>query len=350
MLIMRIIDFTGITALLVFSAISYADLARMDDKQLGDSTAAGLGFALDDFMLNSDSAVLKVTGINDSTGTEIEVDWSELYIMGEGSESGTNPTTVDIGSYLHPWTISTVRGSADWDGDPSTHHSGEYAAIGDDIALIEINMERYTSAAQNTKNFVDTCLISSDPSCASLAAIRRGGIDIGSKFEFVLPQGSDFLDIDIRGAYMDGTSMRLWSRENVDGDSVLYADLDILFYAKEIDIGVCDSGCNPATSSLNIDNFYLDINFGYGEIQPFIIDVTSDGHFEFELAKPDPEPQGINPNDSDAMIAFYDDFYANAPKSNVYIGNIQVGNNTAGEAIVRDMSIQYLKVTSQDLN
>jgi hypothetical protein len=50
------------------------------------------------------------------------------------------------------------------------------------------------------------------------------------------------------------------------------------------------------------------------------------------------------------MIAFYDDFYANAPKSNVYIGNIQVGNNTAGEAIVRDMSIQYLKVTSQDLN
>ena len=98
---MRIINFTGITALLVFSAISYADLARMDDKQLGDSTAAGLGFALDDFMLNSDSAVLKVTGINDSTGTEIEVDWSELYIMGEGSESGTNPTTVDIGSNLN---------------------------------------------------------------------------------------------------------------------------------------------------------------------------------------------------------------------------------------------------------
>lgn len=94
----------------------------------------------------------------------------------------------------------------------------------------------------------------------------------------------------------------------------------------------------------------LDINFGYGEIQPFIIEVISDGHFKFELAKPDLRSQGIGPNYSDAIIAFYVDFYTNAPKSNVYIGNIKVGNNTAGEAIVRDMSIQYLKVTSQDLN
>lgn len=346
---MNFMKATSISALWLSTSLTHADLARMDDKQMGDSTAAGLGFALEDFMLNSDSAVLKVTGINDSSGSEIEVDWSELYVMGEGSEGGTNPTPVDIGSYLNPWTLNTVRGSADWDGDSATHHTGEYAAIGDDIALIELNTERYTSAIQNTQNYVETCILTDDPACASMTSVRRNGMDIGSKFEFVLPNGSDFLDIDIRGAYIDGSSMKLWSRENNDGDSVLYADLDILFYAKEIDVGVCDSGCNPVTSTLNMDNVYLDLNLGYGEIQPLIFDVTPDGNFELELTKPNPGPQGVDQNDSDAMIAFYNDFYDNAPKSNVYIGNIQVGNNTAGEVIVRDMSIQYMKVTSQDL-
>jgi hypothetical protein len=48
---MKILKVTSITTLLAASALSHADLARMDDKQLGDSTAAGLGFALDDFML-----------------------------------------------------------------------------------------------------------------------------------------------------------------------------------------------------------------------------------------------------------------------------------------------------------
>lgn len=334
---------------MVISSAVHADLTHMDDQALGNSTAAGLGFALENFVLNSDSAELAVTGINDSTGSEVVVNWSKLYIMGEGSQGGEVEKPVDIGSYLNPWTIGSVRGTTDWDGDPSTHHSGEYAAIGDDIALIELNMERYDSVVQNTKSYVNTCLLANDPSCASMTEIRRNGMDIGSKFEFILPEGSDFLDIDIRGAYFDGTSMRLWSRENVDGNSVLYADLDILFYAKEIDVGVCDSGCNEATSTLNIDNFYLDVNLGYGEIQPLIFDVTSDGHFELELTKPNPGPQGVDQTDSDAMIAFYNDFYANAPKSNVYIGNIQVGDNSAGEAIVRDMSIQYMKVTSQDL-
>lgn len=341
----------GITSLIATSLASsvYADLTQMNDQQLSDSTAAGLGLALENFVLNSDSAVLKVTGINDSLGNEVAVNWSELYIMGEGSEEGSISTPTDIGSYLHPWVFRSVRGTADWDGDPATHHSGEYAAIGDDIALMEFTTGRFNSATQNTKQYVEACIMANDPACSTMTPLRRKGMDIGSKFEFLLPGGPEYLDVDIKGAYVDGSQFRLWSRADDSASSELFAQLRVNFFAKEIDIGVCDSGCNANLSTLNLDNVYLDINLGYGEIQPLTFDVTSNGHFELELAKPNPGPQGVDSNNSAAMLAFYDDFYANAPKSNVYIGNIQVGNNTAGEAIVRDMSIQYMKITSQDL-
>ncbi|MDF1762335.1 MAG: hypothetical protein P1U57_02900 [Oleibacter sp.] len=344
----KILSLFGCTILSMNTQVN-ADLAQVTDQQLSDYTAAGLGFAIENFVLNSDSAVLKVTGINNAAGTEVPINWSELYIMGEGSQKGTVTTPTSIGSYLNPWAVRSVLGSADWDGNPATHHSGDYAAIGNDIALLEFATAQYDSSIQNTKQYVQSCIMAYDPSCVTKTSLRRAGMDIGSKFELLLPGGSDYLDIDMMGVFVDGSSLRLWSRAENGAPSELLGQLNINFFAKQIDIGVCQSVCNESLSTLKISNLFLDLNIGYGEIQPLVLNATSDGNFELELRKPNPGPQGVNQNNSNSMIAFYNDYYSNVPKSNVYIGNVQVGNNTVGEQSIRDLSIQYMKFTSQDL-
>ena len=157
------------------------------------------------------------------------------------------------------------------------------------------------------------------------------------------------MNIDITGMYVDGSYLRLWSRPDENGALELSGNIKLSMYAEHIDIDVCRGVCLSDASVLNIDSLLLDLNVGYGEIQPVKFSATSDGNFILELTAPDPSPLGVDTTDSAAMQQFYDDYYANAPKSNVYIGNIQVGQNTVGETIVNGFRAQYLKITSMDL-
>ncbi|MEK9712830.1 MAG: hypothetical protein VW258_09705 [Thalassolituus sp.] len=340
--------FAGLVSLSLVAAVN-ADLVALDDQQMQATSGAGLGFALEDFVFNSDSASLSVTGVNDSEGNPVTVNWSELYIMGEGSESGTISTPADIGSYLNPWVIRSVRGSADWD-DSSTWHAGDYAAIGDDLGVLEFATSRYNSAYQDTRAYGTSCLMGAAAECSDYAALRRPGIDIGSRFEMILGNGRvDYLDFDFRGVYLDHSHIRLWSREDENGLAELNANAAIIFYAKELDVGVCGTGCDPAISTLNIDDFYLDLNLGYGEIQTLQFSSTSDGNFILELTKPNPAVLNVDTTDSDAMIAFYNEYYDNAPFSHISIGNIQSGADTVGGSIIRGFRAQYFKITSMDL-
>lgn len=344
---MKYIAFLGFGLL---AASAKADLQVMDDSQLADATGEGLGLVIEDFVFNSDSAVLTVSEINDASGNPVEIGWSELYIMGEGSQNGTAETPVDIGNYFNPWTISSQRGTADWSAGGEAVHSGEYAAIGDDLALLEFATSDYESPAQDTVSYVTDCVMGAASDCATRTAQRRSGADVGSRFRFAFASGrEDVLDIDIRGMYVDGTHMRLWSSPDENGQSELSGNIRLALFAEELNIDVCNGVCNNTTSVLNIDNLLLDLNIGYGEIQPVKFSATSDGNFVLELTAPDPTPLGIDTTDSVAMQQFYDDYYANAPKSNIYIGNIQVGQNTVGETIVNGFRAQYFKITSMDL-
>lgn len=129
-----------------------AELKALSDSDLSAATGEGLGFALEDFMLEAeDNASLQVTGIKDAKSDEILIDWTNLYIMGEGSQGGTVETTANIGSYNHPWEISTIRGGGSViDGAPT---NDEYAAFGNDIALIELKSDDYDTAMQNSETF-----------------------------------------------------------------------------------------------------------------------------------------------------------------------------------------------------
>ena len=72
------------------SSVSYGDLVALSDASLSEETGAGIALALEDFVFDVNDAVTTVTGIESSDESqELEIQWTELYIMGEGSENGS---------------------------------------------------------------------------------------------------------------------------------------------------------------------------------------------------------------------------------------------------------------------
>lgn len=560
-----------------------ADLVALDDKSLGEATGEGLGFALENFVLNSDNADLSVTGITSSTGDPVDIKWTSLYIMGEGSEEGSINTGADIGSYLNPYSIRTARGSMGLDpSDPD--YNSDYNQIGNDLALLEFATDSYQSDLQNSAifgqfSFYQGC-VWGEPGCNNLADVgangiavqnisaeidelnsqrtainnryslflseleteissyyegpiltqeaiveveqgdydnavsdlnteynqmksayddflairpqaeceigrnctgtngsycpntacrnarsaynderedwedqsdftkdeynnligarqtldaikndtdefpvagvsyieavedvdkfkqlcgyedsftscsngliarketsksgiesasialatgqgRRNGLDVGASFEFkvnaVAENGSsstrtDYLDIDMKGVFVDGSSLRLWSaQDEVNGGSEVNGELRLNLFIKKLGINVCDPQvCGgdedlKAASTLNLDNLFVNLNLGYGEIQPLRFSATADGNFELELSKLNPAATGVDPNDKVAMQDFYDTYYAESPKSSIYIGDVRIGSGSEaslGSVTVDGLRAQYLKVTSRDL-
>lgn len=175
---------------------------------------------------------------------------------------------------------------------------------------------------------------------------RRGGIDIGSKFEFDVFDSTtnstrkDFFDIDLSGVTLDGSYIRLWGN---GGD--LDGEINLKMFADSLSIATCGTGCNAAqvqASTLTGTNVFINLALGYGKAQPLKFNVTPDGQFEAELPK---LKYNVDPN-GDGHI----NYYQNAPKTSISIGNINLGGNTdLGGLTVDGLQFNYLKVSSHDL-
>lgn len=167
---------------------------------------------------------------------------------------------------------------------------------------------------------------------------RRGGLDIGSKFEFQVydaTKGSyrtDYLDFDMTGVTADGSFLRLWSQ-----DDNLNGELQIKLYAETLDISTCGIGVCTDAATIFAKDVFLNVALGYGKHQPLQFSVTPDGQFQIELPKITKQ-------------AVDEGFYLNAPKTDILVGNLNLGgNNDLGGITVRGLSNNYLKVTSHDL-
>jgi hypothetical protein len=567
---------------MVVSAAAFADLQALDDSQMSAATGEGLGFALEDFVLDTEGAELSVTGIQSSAGEEIDIKWTSLYVMGEGSEEGSIRTPGQVGSYNHPYVIRTLRGSRGLsETDPDFNQN--YSEISNDLGLLEIAADSYSSPLQDSNTFATFSYyqgcIWGEPGCNDLNSVgsngiavqaiteelnsliatrdqiantftialptleaeidnyfnnviapqeaiveqeqaqydaavtelgvrlnaavdaydalvavrpqtncefgencglidancgvsgacfdarsayntafgsyedqqdvrqdeyndlieerktffqlknepgnfaaaagsyneavesveefrvlcgsattsfqscsegliarkqetkdgvesvsvalfdgveRRDGLDIGASFEFTVnavnTDGSsasrtDFIDLNMKGLFIDGTAFRLWSAPDEQGDDEINAEIRLNLFVKELDISVCDpSVCdgNPAAkeaSTLNLDNLFVSLNLGYGEIQPMRLSATSDGNFQFELTKLRPG-EGVDTSSQAEMQDFYNDYYENAPKSFISISDVRIGSGadaSLGGVTVDGLRAQYLKVTSRDL-
>ena len=97
-------------ALLALAGAGQA-MEALDDRELGEISGAGVGFFLDNFYYDQGSATARVTGLKDTQGNPLAIDFERAYIKGEGSQRGTLYTEASLGSPLHPFTLGVVSGA-----------------------------------------------------------------------------------------------------------------------------------------------------------------------------------------------------------------------------------------------
>ena len=180
--------------LLFHAALSFADLKPLGDSELSAATGEGLGLVLEDFVFNADDAVTTVSGIANSQGEEILVKWTDLYIMGEGSNKGSIETPADIGTLAHPWTLSALPGS-------------EISSVSDSLAVLQLAADKYTDPLNNTADYANwayyqelSCLsggaCGSDPANAVSAIDTQIDFMQNRKDQIATRYGNDVIGLD----------------------------------------------------------------------------------------------------------------------------------------------------------
>lgn len=87
-------------------------MQALDDEALGQISGAGVGFFLDHFYYDQGSASAQVSGIKDSQGNGLTIDFERAYIKGEGSQRGSLDAEAQLGTPLHPFSLKVVSGAA----------------------------------------------------------------------------------------------------------------------------------------------------------------------------------------------------------------------------------------------
>lgn len=98
-------------ALLALPGLAAA-MEALDDRELGEISGAGVGFFLDNFYYDQGSASAQVSGIKDSQGNALTIDFERAYIKGTGSQRGALDSEAQLGTPLHPFTLKVVSGAA----------------------------------------------------------------------------------------------------------------------------------------------------------------------------------------------------------------------------------------------
>ena len=103
---------SGVLALAVLVSGSAGAMQAMSEDELGAVSGAGIGFFVDGFLYDQNTATAQVGGLKDSAGNAGTIDVTRGYIKGEGSRRGQDDVLASVGSPLHPFTLGVVSGSA----------------------------------------------------------------------------------------------------------------------------------------------------------------------------------------------------------------------------------------------
>lgn len=195
------------------------------------------------------------------------------------------------------------------------------------------------------------------------------GADVGISFSYEVAEFSsldpgasqtgtriDHHSYDLTGVDIYGSSLRLFGNTQ-EGRRTLDGELDLKLYVKSLDLTSCDISQGSCLNdpvyrggrTFYFSDIFFDLNIGYGKSQPLEFSVTPEGHVNFRLAK--------------VTSATAADFYANSPKSNIYVGHVDhggvrpaggglptgAGHQSFGASEVAGLRIQYLDITTHDL-
>lgn len=345
----------------LFTHWAQAELVALEDNELSAVQGAGIGFALEGILFDASQATITINDITNGSGQNVPIAVKEFYLGATGSNKGASLNPVNIGRLSQPFTIGLAKG----EDLRSLRADGAFVqTTPSNLSVLEFAFPAMINGAGG-----QACIsgfVGAGSNCSSRASER---VDMGVRFDFqVAPNRVDVLNLDVTELVMDGSYLRLW------GDSSraqLVGEARMNIFAKTMDLMSCAAGsancvsaAEQAARTIYLTNAYANVSLGYGKTQPLLFDVTSNGQFVLELPNPVLNPANPSANvDTRSGVgkARADDFYANVPRTNVFIGNLNFGGTRPGagqvpsggynfgQSEIRGFSINYLKVTSRDL-
>ncbi|ABR85420.1 MULTISPECIES: hypothetical protein [Pseudomonas aeruginosa group] len=332
-------------AALLAAPFAHAEMTALDDEQLSDVQGAGIGFVLDNAMLDGNKATVAINGVtNTSTGQNVPITVKELYLAATGSDKGSALAPVTLGRLNFPFKLNLAKGSV---LTTQLDDGRLVSTLPDNADVIELAFPSLVNGAGGQPCIAGYAGAGSN--CSSRAGEK---VDAGIRFDFgVTSTRTDVLNLDFSELAMDGSYLRFWG---ANARSQLVGEMRLNLYAKTFEIMSCGAGspscvsaAEQAARTVYLTNAYASVALGYGKSQPLLFSVTADGNFTFELPK--------------LTLANAADFYANAPRTSLVIENLNIGGTRPGYGQVptggydmgrneiSGLSFNYLKVTSHNL-
>lgn len=340
--------FATLLCLLTFN--TNAELTSLSDNDLSEVDGAGIGLVMDDFAFShghapSENKVFRITGIKNTTGEDVVINVNQLYIARSGSNYGSTIEGVNLGRLNNPYEIDLING--------------------DDIglqgkAVLEFAAPRKVEASlgydcldPSASQGSGTC--SSRPSSSSWVNGERP--DMGLELELNIgSQAPKNLNFNVQSAVFDGSYLRLWGDSN---ENKMAAEFRLNFYTPQLEISTCSQVNQGCSSAIKMQDFQLELALG-NTFQPLYIGVDNiSGGLTLEIAKIThdyinniSQTSGLSDGSTQGneAYAFFEDFYTNpAYRSNLAIGNLDIGGTSLGSSKVEGVLIQYMDIKFRDL-
>jgi len=349
-------------AILTLLPVSFAgaEMTSLSDNDLSEVDGAGIGLVMGDFVFShgNDTAndkVFKITGLKSVGGEDVTVNVNQLYIARSGSNYGTTLDGVNLGRLTNPYEIDLLDGDA-------IGLTGE--------AVLQLSAP---TKVDGTVGFdcLDENAVEGSGTCSSRPAntvwdnsgtpevwVNGERPDIG--LELDVNVGSETprnLNFNVSSAVFDGSYLRLWGDED---NNKMAAEFRLNFYTPQLEISTCSQSDQGCASSIKIQDFELELALG-NTFQPLYLGADAvTGGLTIEIAKITHQyidnitSAGISDGTSngDDAVAFFDTFYEeiDSPyRSNLVIGNMDIGGTNLGSSKVEGLVIQYLDVKFRDL-
>ena len=346
----------------IFSLTSLADLVALPDEQLGEVDGEGIGVVLEDFVYNAGERVnggtFEIGGltgrVNGGNAQEVTLGISQFYIAGSGSNNGVNVLNnpVNLGRLLYPFNIE-LRNGDDADVGVNDRAVFEFSApektsdLSYFLTATENRRERRSTGAPIASGQrVDRITGTNSSMLSSRSGAERP--DIGIRFDLDIGNSRfQSLENHIESLSIDGSRVRLWG-----GDGHMEGEIVLNLYTPSIEFFACDSNGLNCGQTIDFRNVAIEAELGAGSAQPVTFEVSPSGHFEFSIGSIKNQCSIFNSSggcSDSAGRAFFNDYYANGPTTNVYLGEVVVAGRSFGSTTVSNLQIQYLEVTSHDL-
>jgi len=352
LLFMKRIITPALMVVFMSTSLVRAELTSLSDNDLSEVDGAGVGLVMDDFVFShghdtANDKTFKITGLTSTSGETVTVNVNQLYIARSGSNYGSTLEGVNLGRLSNPYEIDLIDGNTVGVTNKSVLQLSAPTKVdaSDGYDCLDIN------AVQGSGE------CSSRPSSVSWQNGERP--DMGLELEVnVGSEAPKNLNFNVSSAVFDGSYIRLWDDSDTNR---MAAEFRLNFYTPQLEISTCSQSNQACGSSIKMQDFQLELALG-NTFQPLYIGAdNATGGLTIEIAKITHQyidninlvtglSDGGADGHGDDAHAFFQDYYSNGSyRSNIIVGNMDIGGTNLGSSKVEGVLIQYLDVKFRDL-